>query len=184
MRSLGIDSNSKKIAWVIVEDGELHSYGEVFFKDAYFNKRLGSARKQLEDVAPVLFENIDYIGFERAVKVNSASTVIMLAEMFGVIKSVLADVDATLVEVTPIAWQAWCGNPNITGEKRRELIASHPELKTKTQISTFIRNYRKNVTLDFVEKKTGVRMPNDDLSDAAGIAFYIDNKMREMDGQT
>lgn len=184
MRSLGIDSNSKKIAWVIVEDGVLHSYGEIFFKDTYFNKRLGSARKLLEDAVPLLFNDIDYIGFERAIKVNSASTVIMLAEMFGVIKSVLTDIEATLVEVTPIAWQTWCGNPNITGEKRRELISSHPELKTKTQVSAFIRNYRKNVTLDFIERKTGIRMPNDDLSDAAGIAFFIDNKMREVDGES
>lgn len=179
MRVLGVDANSSKVAWAIVNDGELESYGEIFFREASFNGKLYAARRQLEDIVP-LFGEIDYIGFEQAVRVNSVATMIMLAEMFGVIKSCLLSLKATLVEISAPSWGAAIGNPSISGIKRRELLALHPELKTKSQQSNFIRKYRKQLTLDYVERRTGVVMPNDDLGDATAIAYVIYDKTEEL----
>lgn len=180
MRVLGVDSNTNKIAWAIVKDGTLEAYGEIYFKETLFNNRLLVARRQLEDSVP-LFGEVDYIGFEKAVRVNSVDTMIKLAEMFGVIKSVLMELKGTLVEVTPLAWQTWAGNPVIKDEKKRELVSKHPELKTRSQINNFVRAHRKQKTIDFVEKETGIKMQNDDLGDAAAISLFIYNKMKDKD---
>lgn len=179
MRVLGIDASTKKLAWAIVEDGKLVEYGEVFFKEIHHNSKLHASRKQLEDFIPLL-GHIDYIGFEQAIKVTSVSTMIQLAEMFGVAKSVLLGLGCKLVEFTPQAWGSAIGNPAIAGEKKRAILQAHPELKTRNQQSKFIREYRKNVTLDYVEKRTGIRMPNDDLGDATAISFVCYDKLSAM----
>lgn len=179
---MGIDANTNKMSWAIVTDGSLEAYGEVYFREVSFNGKLKMARKQLEDILPI-FGTLDYIGFEKAVRVNSIDTMIKLAEMFGVVKSTLLDLDAKLVEITPVSWQTHIGNPLLRADAKRELVEKHPELKTKSQRDTFIRKYRKNKTLEYVEKKTGVKMPNDDLGDATGIAFTIYEKMRDLNGE-
>ena len=183
MRVLGLDCSSKSAAWAIINDGELEAYGEILFVEANFNKRLQNMRKKLEDSMHV-FGEIDYIGFEKAVKVRSVTTVIVLAEAFGVIKSVLMELDAPLVEVTPLAWQSYIGNPNLAGEAKKEFLDSRPELKTTSQKQKAIREYRKNKTMDFVEDKTGVRMANDNLSDACSIGLYVYEKMKELNEET
>ena len=176
MRVMGVDANTAKASWAIVNDGVLESYGEIYFRETSFNGKLKMARKQLEDILP-LFGKLDYIGFEKAVRVNSVDTMIKLAEIFGVIKSVLLDANAILVEVTPQAWGSAIGNPAISGEKRRDLLAGHPELKTRSQQTSFVRKHRKEVTLKYVEKRSEVRMPNDDLGDATAIAFVVYDKV-------
>lgn len=178
-RCLGVDASTKKFAWAIINDGELEQYGELFFRETVFHKRLAEARKQVEDLLPLLGE-IDYIAFERAVMVRSTDTAIKMAEMFGVILSVLVDLKSKLVEVTPVAWQSWAGNPVISGKKKLELLDLHPELKSKSQIQQFIRSYRKQKTLDFVEKETGIKMANDDLGDATAIALFIQSKVESI----
>lgn len=181
MRVLGIDASSKKLAWAIITDGKLEGYGEIYFSEVGFNQRLARARQKLEDSLHI-FGKVDYIAFEKAVKVRSASTVIVLAEMFGVVKSVLMDLGAPLVEMTPLFWQSKIGNPNLIGEAKREWLRAHPELKTKSQIQAGIRKYRKQVTMDFIEGKTGIKMDNDDLSDATAIALVAYDKMKDFDG--
>lgn len=182
-RFLGVDASTKKFAWAIVNDGELEEYGEIFFRETVFHKRLSEARKQVEDLLPLL-GTVDYIAFERAVMVRSTDTAIKMAEMFGVILSVLVDLKSKLVETSPVAWQSWAGNPVISGKKKLELLDQHPELKSKSQQQTFIRQYRKQKTIDFVEKETGVKMVNDDLGDAACIALFIQSKVEDINAKS
>ena len=181
MRILGIDASSKKIAWSIINEGVLESYGEIFLSEVGGNHRLAATRRKLEDGLHI-FGKIDYIAFEKAVRVRSAATVIVLAEMFGVVKSVLMDLGAPMVEMEPLVWQSAIGNPNITGVKKREWLAAHPQFKTKSQIQRGIREYRKQLTLDYVEKVTGVKMSNDDLGDATAIGLVGYQKMKELYG--
>lgn len=179
MRVLGIDCSTKKLAYVIVKDGEIETFGEVYFTEESFHKRLGQAQKIIQDMIP-MFGKIDIMAFEKAIKAKSVDTALKMSYMFGAVLSSLSDLDGALtVEVQPLVWQNWAGNKNILGNERRELLAKHPELKTKSQISTFIRKYRKQRTLNFVEKKTGIMMENDDLGDAACISLYAFETMKD-----
>lgn len=172
MRVLGVDGSSKKIAMVIINDGQVETYMEIFLTEVTPHKRLTQCRKLLEDCLPLL-GNIDYIGFEKAVQVRSAKTSIVLASYFGVMVSVLSDLNAKLIELEPLVWQSYIGNKNLTAAERRELKSQHPELKNKTQEATFFRKYRKERTLGYSEKRYGFRFENDDLGDACGIASYV-----------
>lgn len=180
MRIISVDCSSKKLSFTILEDGQLESYGEIYFKDAAEHIRLMNTRKQLEDILPLL-GRFDYCVFEAAVNVRSVKTMIVLAKAFGVAVSVLAEQADKLVEITPIAWQSAIGNPNVKPEERRELLAKHPELKSKSQQQNFLRNYRKNRTMDYVEKRFGIRMENNDLSDSAGIGAFWHDKIKAME---
>ena len=44
----------------------------------------------------------------------------------------------------------------------------------------FVRNYRKQITINYVKNRSGVEMPNDDLGDSAGLAYFCYDKMREL----
>jgi len=179
MRVMGMDCNSKKLSYVITKDGEIETYGEVYFTEENFHDRLGQAQKVVGDMLHV-FGELDFLGFEKAIKAKSVDTALKLGYMFGSVLGALSDLDTTMVEVQPLVWQSWAGNKNILGNERKALLAEHPELKTKSQIATFIRNYRKERTLKFVEEQTGIRLPNDDLGDAACLSLYVADKMKDL----
>jgi hypothetical protein len=179
MRVLGVDCSTRSLAFSIIKDGELEAYGEIYFRETTPNARLYAMRKQLEDLVTI-FGEIDYVGFEQAVKVVSVTTMIALAESFGVAKSVLMELGAKLVEVTPLAWQSYIGNPNLSAAGREKFYEDHPEFKTKSQRSSAIRQYRKNKTIDFMEEKTGVRVISDNISDSYGIAFYVNDNLEKI----
>jgi len=181
MRVLGIDCSTKKMSWTIVEDDEIVKYDELFFEGTNFIDRYKDVRhKVLNLIEDKTFEGVDYICFEKAVMVRSADVALKLAGVFAIALSCLGEVDAKMVEVQPIVWQSAIGNPIIRGEAKQKLLRAHSELKTKARQQSFVREYRKQITINYVKKRSGVEMPNDDLGDAAGIAYFIYDKMREL----
>ena len=92
-----------------------------------------------------------------------------MAKILGVIISVLKENNKNLFTVTPIAWQSWIKNPNLKTEEKKELLIKHPEIKTKSQQSKFMREYRKNRTKQWVKDKYDVIVDNDNISDAIAI---------------
>lgn len=177
MKIMGVDCSTQKMSWVIVnEEAKVEDYGEVFFSGSNFIQRYKDIR---EKVLAELdnFEDVDYIAFEKAIMARNQDVALKLAGAFAVALSCLAEVDAQAVEVAPTTWQTAIGNPVIRAEGKKQLLAMHTELKTKSKQQAFIRNYRKQKTIDYVEKRTGIKMPNDDLGDAAGIALFMLDKV-------
>lgn len=177
MRIMGVDCSTQKMSWVIVDElGKVQDYGEVFFTGSNFIKRYQDIRKKVMDAIPE-FGDLDYIAFEKAIMARNQDVALKLAGSFAVALSCLAEIDAQAVEVAPTTWQTAIGNPVIRADTKKKLLAMHSELKTKSKQQAFIRNYRKQKTLDYVENRTGIKMPNDDLGDAAGIALFMLDKV-------
>lgn len=180
-RVLGIDCSTKKMSWVIVHDDGIEKYDEIFFEGTNFIDRYKDVRlKVLAEIEKGTFDEVDYICFEKAVMVRSADVALKLAGVFAVALSCLADLPAKLIEVQPTVWQSAIGNPIIRGEAKQKLLRAHSELKTKSKQQAFVRNYRKQVTINYVKKRSGVEMSNDDLGDAAGLAYFCYDKMKQI----
>lgn len=183
MKVLGVDSSTQKMSWVIVnEKGKVEDYGEIFFEGSNFIKRYQDIRKKVTAELGT-FDDVDYIAFEKAIMARNQDVALKLAGAFAVALSCLAEVDAQAVEVAPTTWQTAIGNPVIRAEGKKKLLAMHTELKTKSKQQTFIRNYRKQKTIDYVENRTGIKMPNDDLGDAAGIALFMLDKVEHIESK-
>lgn len=174
-RVLGIDASTKSLAFAILEDGVLVEYGQYFFDGTNIYKRCTDAMLKTQAVLTTL--DADYIVFERAVMVRSTSVALNMAKSFGAILAVLGQTGATIVEVEPIAWQSYIGNPILRGAEKDKVLAEHKELKTKSQISKFTREYRKKRTMQWVEKMYGVKVETDDISDAIGLAYFGYDKL-------
>lgn len=180
-RVLGIDCSTKKMSWVIVHDDGIEKYDEIYFEGTNFIDRYKDVRlKVLAEIEKGTFDQVDYICFEKAVMVRSADVALKLAGVFAVALSCLGDLDAKMVEVQPTVWQSAIGNPIIRGEAKKQLLRSHSELKTKSAQQTFVRNYRKGVTRSYVKNRSGVDFDIDDLSDAAGLAYFWADKVKEL----
>ena len=179
MKVLGIDCSTKKMSWVIVNDDGIEKYDELFFEGTNFIDRYKDVRHKVLGVLDE-FKDVEYVCFEKAVMVRSADVALKLAGVFAVALSCLGDLDAKLIEVQPIVWQSAIGNPVLRGEAKQQLLRAHSELKTKAKQQAFVRNYRKQITINYVKNRSGVEMPNDDLGDSAGLAYFCYDKMREL----
>lgn len=180
MKVLGIDWSSKSCAYAVIENGALINNGELFFNGTNIFDSLTNARQILTDEFTLALEDdLDYIGIEKPVKVVSMSTAITLSHYFGVIASFLGDTKTPKIIVSPLSWQSYIGNPNIVGELKSEWLQQHPECKTKSQVSTGIRKYRKAKTIQWVKDNYNIDVNNDNESDAIGIASFVYNFMQD-----
>lgn len=164
---MGIDCSTNSLAYGVVENGKLLNYGEIMFYGKDIHARLVDARKKTTANAEIF--DVDFIVWERAVMVRSIAVAIKMAEVFGAVKSVILE-GSDVHEFTPIQWQEAIGNSVIKGNVKKAWAAARPELKTKSQIDTAVRKYRKQITMDWVEKNYGVKAANDNISDAIAIA--------------
>ena len=178
---MGIDCSTKKMSWVITNGEIIEKYDEIFFEGPNFIDRYKDVRiKILSEIEKGTFSDVDYICFEKAVMVRSADVALKLAGVFAVALSCLGEIDAKMVEVQPTVWQSAIGNPVLRGEAKQKLLRSHSELKTKSAQQNFVRNYRKGVTRAYVKNRSGIDFDIDDLSDAAGLAYFWADKVKEL----
>lgn len=173
MKIVGIDASSQSIAWGVTDENNLLSYGEIFMRSADFDLRLLEIRKILEtEYFFNIFNEADYIIFERVVLVRNKEVAMKLAQMFGVMKSVLLSTKGRLIEAPPMAWQESIGNPVLRGQQRRNVALLHPEWKTKAQIDKGIRDYRKSLTQKIVLEVYGEDISSDNICDAIGLSMF------------
>lgn len=170
---MGIDASTKSIAWGIIEKDQLLSYGEFYFTSSDFDYRLYQARTIMESQFFLdIFNSTDYITFEKAIIGPNREVALKMAQMFGVIKSVLKESTAKLVEAPPMSWQEKIGNPVFRGRARTDFFKQHPEWKTRSQMNNGIRAHRKAVTQKIVYERFGEMIESDNVTDAIGIAVF------------
>lgn len=181
MRIMGVDASTKSFAYCLMENGKILSYGQYFYEGSNLIERLSDSLLKHQAIANMdEFKDIDYVVFEAAVNVRSQSTLIAMAKSFGIAEAIWASKGAIIVEVTPMTWQSYIGNPNITGSVKRDFVLARPFLKTKSQIDKYVREYRKKVTMDWAEAKYGIKAETDDVSDAVGISSWAYDKIGQL----
>lgn len=175
-RVMGIDCSTKSIAFTLFEDEKFLKCGEVFFHGATVFERVHDANVK----TLALFESFspDFVAIEAAIMVRSTSVAIKMAYVFGAVIAALLKKGAIVIEVSPIAWQSYIGNKNLTLIEKNAIKKEFPG-KSASWYQNKGRLIRKQRTIDFAEREFGVKLESDNVADSLGIAWWaVQNKTR------
>jgi hypothetical protein len=168
---IGMDLSSKSIAYAKFVDGKPVSCGEIFIEGNNLYDKIKDARAKTQALFDIGILKADTICIEKAVFVNNRSVVIMLANIFGAVMSVLLQNGAKVIETQPLTWQNYIGNPPLTRGEKARLKMDYPG-RTASWYSNRGRQIRKLRTLEFARKYFTINTDSDNTGDACGIAFY------------
>lgn len=170
-RILGVDASTNSIAFCIIEDGKALKWGQVDFEGNSVYERILDAKKKVRALKTIGMFDIDILALEAAVVVRSTATGLKMAYVFGAIISEIIDEQIDIIEVHPIEWQSFIGNKNFTKAQKEDVRKQNPG-RSDNWIKSKIREMRKRKTIEFV-KTLGVDTDNDNVADAAGIAWFV-----------
>jgi Holliday junction resolvasome RuvABC endonuclease subunit len=148
-------------------------WGEVSFNGSDVYERILDAKKKIHAFKDEL--DFDFVVIEAAISVKSIHTGIKMAYVFGTIMSELISDTIDVIEVHPITWQSYLGNKNFTKVEKQAVKNEFPG-KSENWYKGKIRELRKAKTINFV-KTMGINTENDNVADAAGIAWYAVNEI-------
>jgi Holliday junction resolvasome RuvABC endonuclease subunit len=177
VRTLGIDCSTKSVAYACFEGDTPLYCGEVFFEGTTVFHRLNDARAKMQaildspDIMGVDGFKADYVAIEAAIAVKNVKTAILLAYVYGAVMSVLMQNGASVVEVPPITWQSFIGNPNLKKAEKDKLKSDNPG-KSVSWYQNAGRKMRKQRTLDFAKQYFQIPSDSDNIGDAVGVAYY------------
>jgi Holliday junction resolvasome RuvABC endonuclease subunit len=165
---LGIDASTNTIAFCLMEGETPIQWGEISFSGSDIYDRILDAKRKVRAFVSEL--DYDFIALEAAVMVRSAQTGLKMAYVFGAILGELVKDGVDVKEVHPITWQSFIGNKNFTAAEKKAVREEFPG-KSDNWYKGKIREKRKQRTITFV-KSMGINTINDNVADAAGIAWY------------
>lgn len=182
VRALGIDCSTKSLAYACFEGDKPLYCGEIFFEGSTVFKRLKDARVKTQALldSPDFMGydgfRADYVAIEAAIAVKNVKTAILLAYVYGAVMSVLMQNGADVVEVPPITWQSYIGNPNLKKFEKDKIKEENPG-KSASWYQNKGRLFRKQRTLDFARQFFTIESGSDNIGDAVGVAYYAANKL-------
>ena|SRR6185436_1453413 len=171
--TMGLDCSTNSLAYSFVHNGKLLKYGEIFFKGNDVYHRASDARKKIESIKHEF--QMSSIAIEKTIFVRSIDTAIKMAFVAGTVISCLIDDNISVVEINPLSWQSGIGNPNLTTKEKAEIQRDFPG-KSKNWYMAKNRDIRKNRTRQWVRSTFNIDIESDNITDAIGLAFYVDNK--------
>lgn len=171
-RVLGIDCSTKTLAFAVFENGKPVRCGEIFFEGSDLYSRLA----WIHDRVPALVQSgllqADYVAFEGAILVgNNAKVGISLAYVYGAVMGGLMGQGMKVVNVPPLTWQTYIGNPNLKKAEKDAIKSEFPD-KTGSWYQNHGREMRKQRTLEFSRQFFKIETGSDNVGDAVGIAWY------------
>jgi len=172
-RVLGIDASTNSFAFCLMEDKKAKKWGEIQFEGSDVYERILDAKNKIKSFKNSL--DYDFVVIEAAISVKSVHTGMKMAYVFGAIMGELLSDNVEVVEVHPITWQSYLGNKNFTKAEKQKVKDDFPG-KSENWYKGKIRELRKSKTIDFA-RTLGINTENDNVADAAGIAWYAVNEI-------
>lgn len=169
---MGIDSNTKSIAFSIFDGKELIHYGKIDITGQDIYEKIRDAG--IKSRALCKHYKVGYIAIESSVFVKSAQVAIKMAYITGAILAGLTSSGADSIAIPPRTWQQFIGNVTFTKDMKEAVVLENPD-KSSNWISNEIRKRRKQYTIDFFNNKFNISCSDDDVSDAIGVAYYVVN---------
>lgn len=170
---LGIDASTNSLAFCLMDNNVPSRWGEITFQGADVYERILDAKKKVKAFKNSL--DYDFVVIEAAISVKSVHTGMKMAYVFGAIMGELLSDNVEVVEVHPITWQSYLGNKNFTKAEKQKVKDDFPG-KSENWYKGKIREIRKSRTIDFA-RTLGINTENDNVADAAGIAWYAVNEV-------
>jgi Holliday junction resolvasome RuvABC endonuclease subunit len=168
-RVLGIDASTNSFGFSLIENNIPVKWGKVEFTGADIYEKIYDAKIKTRAMLKEL--ECDYIAMEGAVLVRSPDAVIKLSYVYGVVIAELMSTGASVITISPSAWQAHIGNKNPTKAEKEAIRLKSPGY-ADSWYKNQIRNMRKQRTADYFNKKYGLSITDFDVADSMGIAYY------------
>jgi len=172
-RVLGIDASTNSFAFCLMHEKKAVKWGEVKFDGSDVYERILDAKRKIRSFKHEL--DFDFVVMEAAISVKSVATGIKMAYVFGAIMGELLSDGVEVFEIHPITWQSYLGNKNFTKAEKQAVKDEFPG-KSENWYKGKIRELRKARTIDFA-RTMGINTENDNVADAAGIAWYAINEV-------
>ena len=118
-RVLGIDASTNSVAFCLMENDKPLKWGKIEFTGADIYEKIYDAKIKTHAMLEEL--KSDYIAVEGAVLVRSPDAVIKLSYVYGVVIAELMSTGASVITISPTAWQAHIGNKNPTKMEKDKL---------------------------------------------------------------
>lgn len=169
---IGIDASTKSLAFCVFWNRKPIKWGKINFEGADVYERIKDAHPKVRALADEF--DADFVCMEGAILANNKNVkvTIDLSLMYGAILSVLLAGRARVVQVTPLVWQNFIGNPPLTRLEKAKLKTDFPG-KSTTWYGNKSREIRKQRTMDFINGKwPHMNITDNDVGDACGIAYY------------
>jgi Holliday junction resolvasome RuvABC endonuclease subunit len=168
-RVLGIDASTNSIAFCLMENDVPLKWGKINLEGQDIYEKIYDAKRKMALMLDEL--KADYIVVEGAILVRSPDAVIKLSYVYGVVIAELMSTGASVITISPSAWQAYIGNKNPTKEEKAAVRLAHPGY-ADSWYKNKIRNMRKQRTVDYFNLKYGLSIDDFDVADSFGIAHY------------
>jgi len=175
-RVLGIDASTNSVAFCLMEDDVPIKWGKIELSGSDIYEKIYDAKRKMSMMLDEL--KADYIVVEGAILVRSPDAVIKLSYVYGVVIAELMSTGATVITISPTAWQAYIGNKNPTKAEKDALKIKSPGY-ADSWYKNQIRNMRKQRTVDYFNSKYGLKLDDFDVADSFGIAHYANKVLTE-----
>ena len=175
-RVLGIDASTNSIAFCLLENNVPIKWGKINLTGNDIYEKIYDAKCKVFAMIGEL--KSDYIAIEGAILVKSADAVIKLSYVYGVVIAELMSSGASVITISPTAWQAYIGNKNPTKMEKDKLRFENPG-HADSWYKAKMREIRKQRTVDYFNKKYGLSLDDFDVADAFGIAHYSNTVLTE-----
>jgi Holliday junction resolvasome RuvABC endonuclease subunit len=168
-RVLGIDASTNSIAFCLLENNIPIKWGKINLVGNDIYEKIYNAKVKTSAMLDEL--KSDYIAVEGAILVRSPDAVIKLSYVYGVVIAELMSTGASVITISPSAWQAHIGNKNPTKAEKEAIRIKHPGY-ADSWYKNKIREARKQRTADYFNKKYSLNIDDFDVADSFGIAYY------------
>lgn len=176
VKVLGIDASTNSIAFCLMDNDVPVKWGKIELKGMDIYEKMYDAKIKTNAMLKELAA--DYIVVEGAVLVRSPDAVIKLSYVYGVVIAELMSTGASVITISPTAWQAYIGNKNPTKAEKEEIRKKNPGY-ADSWYKNQIRNMRKQRTADYFNNKYGIKVVDFDVADSFGIAHYGNQVLTE-----
>lgn len=170
-RFCSIDASTNSIAFAIWENDNLKSHGKIRFDGKTSYEKVISASRYLFKFFHT-YGNFDYVVIEQTAFLNSPKTLSDLAMVHGaIIGAIGLKNDVVVKSVPPIAWQTFIKNGRLTTPEKQVIRNEFPG-KSDAWYKNKEREFRKQKTINFVNKRYGKQISDNDIADAIGVGHY------------
>lgn len=166
-----IDASTNNLAFAIFEKGSLTSFGKIRFSGKNTYEKVSDSVKKTK----AFFDSqkkLDAIVIEHTIYLNSAKTAADLALVQGAMLGGISLAGTrTIKSINPIAWQTFLGNQRLSKDEKDLIRAQNPG-KSEAWYKNKDREFRKQRTVDLINKAYSVNVSDNDIADAIGVGHY------------
>jgi Holliday junction resolvasome RuvABC endonuclease subunit len=166
---LGIDANTRALAFCLYENGKPTKWGKVHIEGDSIYEKVHDAGVKSRAIATL--GKVDYVVIESAIIGRSADGSIKLAMIVGAMLATVLTKKTNVITVAPVSWQSFIGNKLLTKAEKQKIKDDNPG-RSGSWYKVRERELRKSRTIDWVKSEHGITVHDDDVSDAIGIGYW------------